>query len=141
MVYRLPPAAPASQIPPDRRGRVMGHYCLVCASLYPLHRATHTGRPVYGRDHIASPCTHEGDVFKPGASWWEPGVEVLPAAAAAPAAPPHQAAAQPLVPSQSAAGPATAGTSPGAASPTPAAAGTPPAAPAPPPAAPAAAKP
>jgi hypothetical protein len=64
----------------------MGHFCLICASLYPLHRATHTGRPVYGRDHIASPCTHEGDVFEPGASWWEPGVEVLPAAAA-PAAP------------------------------------------------------
>ena len=83
MVYRVPPAAPASQVPPDRRGRVMGRYCLVCASLYPLHRATHTGRPVYGRDHIASPCTHEGDVFEPGASWWEPGVEVLPAAAAA----------------------------------------------------------
>jgi len=104
MVYRVPPAAPASQVPPDRRGRVMGHYCLICASLYPLHRATHTGRPVYGRDHIASPCTHEGDVFEPGASWWEPGVEVLPAAAAA------------------------LGTSPGAASPAPAAPGTSPAA-------------
>ena len=90
MVYRVPPAAPLSQVPPDRRGRVMGHYCLICASLYPLHRATHTGRPVYGRDHIASPCTHEGDVFEPGASWWEPGVEVLAAAAApapSPAAP------------------------------------------------------
>ena len=125
MVYRVPPAAPASQIPPDRRGRVMGHYCLVCASLYPLHHATHTGRPVYGRDHIASPCTHEGDVFEPGASWWEPGVEVLPAAAA------------------------PAGTSPGATSPAPAAPGTspaaataPPAAATPPPAVPpAAAKP
>jgi hypothetical protein len=113
MVYRVPPAAPASQVPPDRRGRVMGHYCLICASLYPLHRATHTGRPVYGRDHIASPCTHEGDVFEPGASWWEPGVEVLPAAAAA------------------------AGTPPGAASPAPAAPGTPPAAATSPPAAPA----
>jgi hypothetical protein len=113
MVYRVPPAAPASQIPPDRRGRVMGHYCLICASLYPLHRATHTGRPVYGRDHIASPCSHEGDVFEPGASWWEPGVEVLPAAAAA------------------------AGTPPGAAFPAPAAPGTPPAAATPPPAAPA----
>jgi hypothetical protein len=125
MVYRVPPAAPASQVPPDRRGRVMGHYCLICASLYPLHRATHTGRPVYGRDHIASPCTHEGDVFEPGASWWEPGVEVLPPAAA------------------------PAGTSPGAASPAPAAPGTspaaataPPAAAAPPPSPPpAAAKP
>jgi hypothetical protein len=96
MVYRVPPAAPASQVPPDRRGRVMGHYCLICASLYPLHRATHTGRPVYGRDHIASPCTHEGDVFEPGASWWEPGVEVLPAAAGtSPAAPSPPPAAPP----------------------------------------------
>lgn len=116
MVYRVPPAAPASQVPPDRRGRVMGHYCLVCASLYPLHRATHTGRPVYGRDHIASPCTHEGDVFEPGASWWEPGVEVLPGAAAAGVAPP--------------------GTSPGVAASAPTAPGASPAA-APPPAAPA----
>jgi len=118
MVYRVPPAAPASQIPPDRRGRVMGHYCLVCASLYPLHRATHTGRPVYGRDHIASPCTHEGDVFEPGASWWEPGVEVLPAAAAAGVAP--------------------TGTPPAAAASAPPAPATPPAAATPPPAAPAA---
>ena len=116
MVYRVPPAAPASQVPPERRGRVMGHYCLICASLYPLHRATHTGRPVYGRDHIASPCTHEGDVFEPGAGWWEPGVEVLPAAAAAPAASPHQAAAQPGAPA-----PAAPGTSPAAATPSPAA--------------------
>jgi hypothetical protein len=89
MVYRVPPAAPQSQVPPERRGRVLGHFCLVCASLYPLHRAIHTGRPVYGRDHIASPCAHEGDVFAPGESWWEPGVEVLPARApAAMAAPP-----------------------------------------------------
>jgi hypothetical protein len=73
----------------------MGHYCLICASLYPLHRATHTGRPVYGRDHIASPCTHEGEVFEPGASWWEPGVEVLPAAAP----PPSPGGTSPAVPS------------------------------------------
>jgi len=85
MVYRVPPAAPQSQVAPDRRGQVMGRYCLVCASLYPLHRATHTGRPVYGRDHIASPCAHEGDVFVAGAAWWEPGVEVLPAPSSSPA--------------------------------------------------------
>jgi hypothetical protein len=98
MVYRVPSVAPQSQVPPERRGPVMGYYCLVCASLYPLHRATHTGRPVYGRDHIASPCAHEGDVFAPGAAWWEPGVEVLPVAPAAaasaqpPAAPPGASA-------------------------------------------------
>jgi hypothetical protein len=91
MVYRVPPVAPQSQLPPDRRGPVMGQYCLVCASLYPLHRATHTGRPVYGRDHIASPCAHEGDIFAAGATWWEPGVEVLPAPAPLPPAA-HQAA-------------------------------------------------
>jgi hypothetical protein len=90
----------------------MGHYCLICASLYPLHRATHTGRPVYGRDHIASPCTHEGDVFEPGASWWEPGVEVLPAAAAPPPGAAHQPAAQPAASAQP-----PAGSPPGAASP------------------------
>jgi len=95
MVYRVPPAAPLSQVPPDRRGRVMGHYCLICASLYPLHRAIHTGRPVYGRDHIASPCAHEGDVFEPGASWWEPGIEVLPAPATPGASPGTQPPAAP----------------------------------------------
>jgi hypothetical protein len=104
MVYRVPPAAPQGQVPADRRGRVMGHFCLICASLYPLHRATHTGRPVYGRDHIASPCAHEGDVFAPGESWWEPAVEVLPApAAAAPAAP---LASAPPAPAAAAAPPA-----------------------------------
>jgi hypothetical protein len=110
MVYRVPPAAPLSQVPPDRRGRVMGHFCLICASLYPLHRATHSGRPVYGRDHIASPCAHEGDTFTSGESWWEPAVEVLPAPAAG--------AAAASVP------PATA---PGALAPAAAAASTPPA--------------
>ena len=117
MVYRVPPAAPLSQVPPDRRGRVMGHYCLICASLYPLHRATHTGRPVYGRDHIASPCTHEGDVFEPGASWWEPGIEVLSAAAESPAGAAHQPAAQPAASAQPPAGAAPAGPPPGAAPP------------------------
>jgi hypothetical protein len=84
MVYRVPPAAPESQVPPERRGIVMGRFCLVCASLYPEHRAAHKGQPVYGRDHIASPCTHEGELFVAGAAWWEPGVEVLPAPASAP---------------------------------------------------------
>lgn len=98
MVYRVPPVAPQSQLPPDRRGPVMGHYCLVCASLYPLHRATHTGRPVYGRDHIASPCAHEGDVFAAGAIWWEPGVEVLPVSAASPGASPSASTSAPAAP-------------------------------------------
>jgi hypothetical protein len=85
MVYRVPPTAPESQIPPERRGPVLGSFCLVCATVYPLHRATHAGQPLYGRDHIASPCAHEGETFEPGATWWEPAVEVLPAPAPAPA--------------------------------------------------------
>jgi len=115
MVYRVPHVAPQSQVSPDRRGLVMGRYCLVCASLYPLHRATHTGRPVYGRDHIASPCAHEGDLFAAGADWWEPGVEVLPAPALSPVAA-HQAAAP-----SSPAPPASPAASPGAGAPPPAA--------------------
>jgi hypothetical protein len=99
MMYRVPQVAPQSQVPPERRGPVVGHFCLVCASVYPLHRAIHKGRPVYGRDHIASTCAHEGDAFAPGASWWEPAVEVMApvatAATAAPPAPPPAAAAPP----------------------------------------------
>lgn len=86
MVYRAPHAAPASQLLEERRGPVVGRFCLVCASIYPLHRSRHTGRPVFGRDHIASPCAHEGEAFDPAESWWEPAVEVLPPAPAEPAA-------------------------------------------------------
>ena len=45
----------------------------------PAHPAPRQVR--YGRDHIASPCSHEGESFEPGANWWEPAVEVLPEAA------------------------------------------------------------
>jgi hypothetical protein len=110
MVYRVPQVAPQSQVPPERRGRVMGHFCLICASVYPLHGATHKGRPVYGRDHIASTCAHEGDVFAPGESWWEPAVEVLapvtPPAAAATAAAATALPAAPTPPPAAAAPPA-----------------------------------
>ena len=101
MVYRVPQVAPQSQVPPERRGRVLGHFCLVCASVYSLHGATHKGRPVYGRDHIASTCAHEGDVFAPRESWWEPAVEVLApptvAATAAATAPPAAPTPPPAV--------------------------------------------
>jgi hypothetical protein len=40
---------------------------------------------MYGKDHIAAPCAHEGEPFDPGEPWWEPAVEVLPAAATNPA--------------------------------------------------------
>ena len=81
MVYRRPDAAPASSLPPERRGEVVGRFCRVCASVYPLHRLRHAGKPMVGRDHIASPCAHEGDRFADGADWWEPAVQALPAPA------------------------------------------------------------
>jgi len=86
MAYRVPEAAPMNQVPEERRGRILGNFCTVCGSLYPLHRAKHSGKPVYGRDHIASPCAHEGEAFEAGEVWWQPGVEVLPPPPAAPAA-------------------------------------------------------
>ena len=76
-MYRVPDPAPESQVAAERRGRVLGRFCRVCGSVYPIHRARHSGRPVYGKDHVASPCSHEGDVFEPGQQWWEPAVEVL----------------------------------------------------------------
>jgi len=79
-MYRFPHAAPQSQIPEERQGRTIGQFCLVCGSIYPLHRKLHRDKAMYGRDHIASPCTHEGDEFEAGANWWEPAVEVLPEA-------------------------------------------------------------
>jgi hypothetical protein len=80
MVYRAPHAAPRNQIPEERQGRTIGRFCLVCGMIYPLQRARHSGRPMYGRDHIASPCAHEGEKFQAEAPWWQPAVEVLPEA-------------------------------------------------------------
>lgn len=79
MVYRTSMPAPASRVPEESRGREVGRICLACGGVYPLHRARHAGKPVYGKDHIAAPCAHEGQAFGPGAPWWEPAVEVLPA--------------------------------------------------------------
>lgn len=78
MVYRNPEAAPESQIPAARRGSVVGRFCKSCFETFPLHRARHIGKPLRGKDHIASPCAHQGDEFGAGESWWEPAVEVLP---------------------------------------------------------------
>ncbi len=78
MVYRQPQAAPASAVPAERRGPTRGRFCRACASVYGLHQLVHAGKPVYGKDHVASPCPHEGERFADGASWWEPAVEVLP---------------------------------------------------------------
>jgi hypothetical protein len=80
MTYRLPRAAPASSLPGERRGPVVGRFCKACGSIYPRFAARHNGKPMYGKDHIAAPCSHEGDEFAPGEPWWEPAIEVLPAA-------------------------------------------------------------
>jgi hypothetical protein len=77
-MYRVPQAAPESRIAAQRRGKTLGRFCLACGSVYPIHRARHSGKPVYGKDHVASPCSHEGDAFEPGQDWWEPAVDVLP---------------------------------------------------------------
>lgn len=84
MVYRHPEAAPQSQLPEERRGRVVARFCRTCGSFYPMFRTAHAGKPTYGKDHISSPCAHEGEVFDPAYDWWEPAVEVLPQAAEKP---------------------------------------------------------
>ncbi len=66
-----------SRISTDRRGRVVGRFCLGCGSVYTQHSGRHAGKPMYGRDHISSPCSHEGRTFDPTEDWWEPAVEVL----------------------------------------------------------------
>ena len=80
MAYRRVNAAPASQVAPERRGAEAGIFCLACGNVYPLHRSHHRGKPAFGKDHVAAPCAHEGDSFRDGADWWEPAVEILPAA-------------------------------------------------------------
>lgn len=55
----------------------MGRFCHGCGSVYPSTRRAHTGNPVYGRDHISSPCSYEGHEFDDDGDWWEPAVEVL----------------------------------------------------------------
>lgn len=75
-------SAPASTLAPERRGRPVGRFCKGCQSVYPLLAARHAGKPEHGRDHVGSPCSYEGREFSPGAGWWEPAVEVLPAAPA-----------------------------------------------------------
>jgi len=80
-MYRHVPSAPESSLPPERRGAVVGRFCKGCGAIYPRHAFGHSGKPEYGRDHIASPCTYEGLPFEEGASWWEPAVELLPAPA------------------------------------------------------------
>ncbi len=79
MPYRRLPLSPLSQVATERRAAVRGRFCKVCGAIYPRFVAQHSGKPIYGKDHVASPCTHEGDAFDEAESWWEPAVEVAPA--------------------------------------------------------------
>ena len=81
MTYRRLRVAPAAAVEEARRGPVKGRFCRACGGVFSLHAASHRGKPVYGKDHVAAPCAHEGDEFEPGADWWEPAIEVLPATA------------------------------------------------------------
>ena len=69
--------APQSAISKELQGRVIGRFCLGCGSVYSQHSARHTGKPMYGKDHISSPCSYEGRKFESNKSWWEPAIEVL----------------------------------------------------------------
>jgi hypothetical protein len=84
-MHRQAPAAPQSSLPVERRGRVVGRFCHGCHEVYPEFARRHAGKPSHGRDHVASPCSHQGERFAEGAGWWEPAVEVLEPAAAVPA--------------------------------------------------------
>lgn len=81
-MYRAPNVAPLGLLAEARRGPVKGRFCKSCGSVYALYSPRHKGKPMFGKDHVAAPCTHEGERFEAGADWWEPAVEVLPAPAA-----------------------------------------------------------
>jgi len=77
MSYPPSPLAPQSALAPEQRGAAVARFCRARQEFYPAHRARHRGKPLQGKDHVASPCIHEGEEFSPEADWWEPGVEVL----------------------------------------------------------------
>ncbi len=78
MTYRTPRLTALRYVPEAQRGPVRGRFCFDCGSLYPKLRARHVGKPLYGKDHVSAPCSHEGQEFASDADWWEPAVEVLP---------------------------------------------------------------
>jgi len=82
-MYRHVPSAPASSLEPARRGQPVGRFCRACRSIYPLLALRHSGKPAFGKDHVAATCAYEGQPFDEGAEWWEPAVELLPEAASA----------------------------------------------------------
>ena len=52
MTYRVPAAAPASSLPEERRGPVVGRICKSCGSIYARWAGCHRGKPVYGKDQL-----------------------------------------------------------------------------------------
>lgn len=78
MTYRSPALAPVSRVPSPRRGVTGGRFCRGCGSIYSCYASRHTGKPMYGKDHVSAPCSHEGEAFGAGDDWWEPAVEMLP---------------------------------------------------------------
>ena len=81
MTYRRTDLVPATSLPQEGRGAVGGRFCRGCGGIYSRFAARHSGKPMYGMDHVSSPCSHEGKRFSPGADWWEAAVEMLPVAA------------------------------------------------------------
>lgn len=77
-MHRAPHPAPQSHIPEERRGEVVGRFCHGCGATFSIHSSVHKGKGLHSKDHIASPCAHEGDRFQEREDWWEPAVLVLP---------------------------------------------------------------
>lgn len=78
MSYRRLGLAPQSSLPEERRGRIGGRFCRACGAVYPRFAARHAGKPMYGKDHVSSPCSNEGELFSTDSDWWESAVEILP---------------------------------------------------------------
>lgn len=79
-MYRSPNGAPASSVAKEQRGPTIGRFCRGCGGIYPTYRDTHRGKALNGRDHVSPPCSHEGERFDDGESWWEDAVQVRSAA-------------------------------------------------------------
>ncbi len=76
-MFRSVRPAPISRVPVEKQGAIVARYCKICRSFYPLYASRHAGKPLGGRDHVASPCSQEGRRFLEGEDWWEYAVEVL----------------------------------------------------------------
>lgn len=75
-MYRSPNGAPISAVSEELRGAKLGRFCRGCGGIYPSYREYHKGKSLNGRDHVAPPCSHEGERFDEGEGWWEDAVQV-----------------------------------------------------------------